>query len=962
MNEYKTHGISNQYNLHSSYKELKKLKKETRNKVRAILSSDEIKSTHLLNRLRKQIHPLEIIQVEKSIAEAIGENTFIPEHFPTTPQTSENYKRICSIEIEKSITLIDKLVSDNFGKIKNFFEDIKELNKLIVRKEFEYADILIGKIFKEYGYSHFILRKSVLLINLKGNEYTNNSNMILRKSGVDKNRIIISSLLHCFQEDYDHLSMKRSIMSIANKGDSNRFTRDIIRTPFHPHAVNNSDLEELLQSSLQSSLIDAIIIIKINYRLLKELRLENTIQALGLISESSPNINEISGLYLDSEDPEDAFYKHSCAWYESDQVLTYRMLQDFFYDSEDSDYINLNNDIVKIINLYVEEKSLNKLADSQKITAHDFHNLQKIEQQGTVTRSSIFNFLVYKSKGDEYVSEENIINIMHNTSSLSKSINIDNIKKLALHCDSDLSKVILYLLVAKKSKSDLDNYELRRLLQSIILRKYNGKIIEFISDISKKSTVVSRFIYDVCTEDFIAKLFHIVKSSAEITETRAALHRWMGDLTKDKAYYDKARNIEIEDQINLVRNEIDDNRIYVDTTRFGEWIDIEVLQELNTLFTVLGHNRIISESDNPQFLSIIERCYKEFCSNKHFGIASYLGRRIRHGTFKGHLYSGVVRIENGYSNLLEKNPQLSKKWSQWKADYEEKIDSVILNKLHIESTSKKEGLLIPNLKNQLKLEMANACVKELIKGFNENGLALDYVNILIEYCWRIAEIDLKSINTNINNSKSSYTNSKPFNELKNCLINEDVQLSKDFIRELQSKINEKITTICGWFKRPQRVSPKISLNLLYKAVISEVKQTFPEFNPEDDGSDDGFELLGGSHHIFYDAFYVVIYNAAKHGKKNGSLIKKFEINYSDSNPFIKISIESEISDEDDEEELSKKLVVSSDDGIENAQLYEDRSGIKKLYNLQIVDRKFIINEISCSNRMVRICFIYNLVH
>lgn len=28
-------------------------------------------------------------------------------------------------------------------------------------------------------------------------------------------------------------------------------------------------------------------------------------------------------------------------------------------------------------------------------------------------------------------------------------------------------------------------------------------------------------------------------------------------------------------------------------------------------------------------------CYSEFCSNNMFGIASYLGRRIRHGTFKG---------------------------------------------------------------------------------------------------------------------------------------------------------------------------------------------------------------------------------------------------------------------------------------------------------------------------------------
>jgi hypothetical protein len=75
--------------------------------------------------------------------------------------------------------------------------------------------------------------------------------------------VITSSLLQCYQEEQDFLSMKRSIMSLRDKGLSNKYTRDITRISFHQHAKDNEDLCEMIQSNLQSSLIDALIIVKV---------------------------------------------------------------------------------------------------------------------------------------------------------------------------------------------------------------------------------------------------------------------------------------------------------------------------------------------------------------------------------------------------------------------------------------------------------------------------------------------------------------------------------------------------------------------------------------------------------------------------------------------------------------------------------------------------------------------------
>ncbi|KRV67128.1 hypothetical protein AO738_25640 [Pseudomonas citronellolis] len=169
----------------------------------------------------------------------------------------------------------------------------------------------------------------------------------------------------------------------------------------------------------------------------------------------------------------------------------------------------------------------------------------------------------------------------------------------------------------------------------------------------------------------------------------------------------------------------------------------------------------------------------------------------------------------------------------------------------------------------------------------------------------------------------------------------------------------------GWFKRPLSVSPKASLPLLYKAVIEEVKETFPDFDAESDFEErNDLELMGGPYHILYDAFYVVVYNAAKHGKPRGIMKREFGIhtNEADKGGKVYIKISSEIKDDDNESLIAERLEVRSDADIENAHLEEIRSGIRKLYQLERADSCFAVDEISCMNRMVNIHLSYKLEH
>ena len=156
------------------------------------------------------------------------------------------------------------------------------------------------------------------------------------------------------------------------------------------------------------------------------------------------------------------------------------------------------------------------------------------------------------------------------------------------------------------------------------------------------------------------------------------------------------------------------------------------------------------------------------------------------------------------------------------------------------------------------------------------------------------------------------------------------------------------------------MAPKASLSLLFKAVIEEVRDTFPLFKDIDGDNQFDFELFGGAYHVIYDALYVIIYNAAKHGKPTSHLEKFYTVD--PSNYKIIVSVSSDIKDSDNEDYINSRLQVDQEMDIDNAQLSEDRSGIKKLYHLMKYDNNFVIEKIECSNRKVNIIFSYKVLH
>ncbi|WP_206666806.1 hypothetical protein [Vibrio metoecus] len=941
--------------------ELKKLKISTRNKVRAVTSSKEKESIQLMNYLRENCSVAELYQAESAIRALSSTNYTLPELFPDVPQVKEKFIRLKNLGLEKELSYIDNAVKSNIGKIESFLDALSEINKSIYQNNLIKAENLIYNAISEFGYSHLLLRKTIFVMSQSEHNEFEKLNKIIATYGIRSNAV--NTLLYCYKEEQDYLSVKRSVMSTKDKGEINKFTRDILRIGFHPHAKDSEDLSQLIQSCLQSSLIDAIFIIKVNKSLIDTSKYQYINYIFNKINDGNGTIIDIASIYSSYKDPEDVFFQRSSAWLENDDIVEYRFLIDHFNDSPESSYFSLTDELLLRVKNNINISCIEDIVDSNKDIT--FGKIKLFEKHSLISNSALFNLVIHMKEGMIHTTENTLIKVMEITRDLARTVNVKFIKTFLLGAPSELSKIIILLLIIKRSKNEADNFNLRRTLQNHLISNYNSDLLSFIKDVANKSLSVAEYTYEVCTEDFISKLSHIISTTEQITETRANLHSWMGESTGDSSYTVRAKNLRIDHKINLVKNELDDNRIYVDTQKFLEWMQDEIAQDLTTALTLSPHDKEEGNPNEVQIVHIISRCYSEFCSNNLFGIASYLGRRLRHGTFKGQLYYSVVNgIEKEYDDVIS-DALISPLWNQFKEDYEKEVESIVKSKLHIKSHSKFEGFLDPEISGSNKIEVLRGCLNNIYSDFESSNNSYNSILLINEYCWRLAESDMRSINSYLKGKKANLIDLHILNEIKSKSLQTQIDEARlaSFTREVHRLVNDKLTEMYGWFKKPQSVSPKASLNLLYKAVVAEVQQSFSKFEPETSFEEkDDIELMGGAYHVLYDALYVIVYNAAKHGKPLGKISRSFSLDKDDTSNFVRVKFDSEILDSSNENQVNELLRIDNESDIDDAQLHEKSSGIKKLFHLQKYDKSFQILNIKCIKRKVCIEMIYRLGH
>ena len=276
----------------------KKLDKGIRSYLRPMLFGEVEKKYKTVNKLRKLKKPDEISDIEEVILLSKKEH-ILPDLFPKEPKILHDEFFLESISVDKHLSILNLTVKKNLEKLTDLLMLISELNNCILKKEYIESENIIKGIIDNYGYSHFLLRKMVLLNELSK---ITNIDLLFIDSEIEfynnsgKNQIL-SSLQQCYDVELSYFNLKKSVMNIS---DFECYLNTIIRIPFLYKKYSNDKSNEdiFLKYNLQSSLIDGLIFLKCNKNIYEYDKFYYLSKIIGLLSDNSIDIDDLARFYL----------------------------------------------------------------------------------------------------------------------------------------------------------------------------------------------------------------------------------------------------------------------------------------------------------------------------------------------------------------------------------------------------------------------------------------------------------------------------------------------------------------------------------------------------------------------------------------------------------------------------------------------------------------------------------------
>lgn len=949
------------------FEELKRFDLRTRNKLRAIFSDGEANAIGRLAHLRGKLGKDEAAALEALLtSSALTKAVRMSPPFPKVSPFFDTLQAHRSIDLNELLSVVEVSALSHKARLIRLANSLQKIDALYAEGNTKAClDCIVGTLEAD-GWSHALLRRVILVReNLGPDAVDDRIEKLVRQAGIKS--IVVASLIQAYTPDQNILTIKRSILNIADQGTINRYTRTLAKLAVQPFANTIQDLAGYLSEVEKCSLIDAIILAKFNSHLFEIGDFPAIAEIANVLGR--PELFEPLVATYDTQhvDGEYLFFKQSSAWLEYEPVRRYRILIDSYYDASREQADVLPPELGQALREWVGGTSLHELVGSSPFTKHTYPTLAKLELSGTVTRSALFNYWLSESEGQIGFEEDDLLILMGRTRDLARTVPIKAARTAAKLAKSGLVKLILFLLLAKRSKNELDHFLLRKLLEDTAFKHHDGSLVKLVKAYQTSHPYVAEYVYDIATEDVLAKLTKLAPHRADIPEIRASLHEWMAAFTNDEHFLQRARAVRIDHQINRVRNEIDDHRIYVDPSRFSSWIEDEMMFELNSALTSTGSGKkgVSVTCDETVISLVMTQSYQAFCSNAVFGIASYIGRRIRHGTFHGHLYSSVVNSMEKHAKFksLFASPQFTAKWSSWKDVYNEAVEKIIAERLHVHSKAKPMGLLTPEAYSPAKLEVLTAAVANISNNYVETTSTADICQTITDYCWRLAELDLVSVIRYLRAQQTPLKNIKFLDqELVPTAAVVSPTLADAFRRELELAIDRKLSTMFGWFKRPSIVAPKASVSLLFAATVAEIKDTIPDFDPQNaDSSKEDIELVGGFYHLVYDSLAIVVGNAAKYADRSRPLHRKFEIVAGKGKRLV-VEMRSSIKPTDDPSNVSADIEARKRADFQDANMYDKKSGISKLMLLASNRQDFVLDQYAVAGNEVHVRLIYALEH
>lgn len=568
----------------------------------------------------------------------------------------------------------------------------------------------------------------------------------------------------------------------------------------------------------------------------------------------------------------------------------------------------------------------------------------------TFFRTMAFIHLV--SKGSNFIEQEPdaVVELMGKTRELARLVPKENLRQLLTSQNHPITQLmLLFLLIIDKPRT-LDSFRFRSQLQSVVSSLFKGEIIFFLRYFDKLAPSATSTIINALDESTLSQMPRLIDRGENVYRVRADVMEWYGVTHEDEVSLERASQLRLDRKLQSIRGQINDARLSVDSQRFYDWLADSHLQKLSTSvrdgsfklpdFTTFkgaamsGVEAVMAHRD-PGYVALLElaEIFKAFCADTNFGVSSFLGRRIRHGTLRGTLMGAVEDFETSAVGLeLLAKPSIAETYETWRTRYEAKVDAFEKG-LYFKSEQNVDGILSARVDSQFKFDILLTAFNALRKQFGEDGHFNNLPQLVESYCWLLLSSELERLQSLLANWRMDWGVIPPRGPIIGVYREEDGEYN-DLAREVNTSTDRAFHSVMSWFKKPSSLIPEATLPEIIDVTILEAKDEFRLFDPKVDRISLCEEnLVGAVYYHAYDALNIVVKNAAKHGDPRGPLTLKASVSQFRGAKVLDIAVTSLLPAGTAQENVEREINYRRSLGPDAADSFQGKSGIRKLMKM-----------------------------
>lgn len=925
-----------------------------RNLMRGILSAENEQSAkRTLESLRREAGPADAA-VSFAILQSAPDTHHLPlpPAFPETCQDVDRAPFYAAAPLEIELCAQGVRLARHSDKLIAAIRKVAELNEAILEGDADLAATLFAQYGEMYGVSFMVAQKAISVRHsggATGDRRSVHSNVIAPFLS-PRRQIIAVAFEDSIDAERDYVRVRRTFLNFVAKGQLEVFDAAIIADLFAPHRLEGAAPSQRIQAYGRWSALDCTAAL---YRLRRTFQLAGDADGIELIdavipddvanawAEAFPSIDVIrllSRIGIEDQFYDRALFAHIPAWSEYQELFDHRLhIEVAMAERLDGRFPVVMKNAASIVEPRHRIDEL--LADGPP-----GFSLGKIDPASSGGFHRTIALVASQEAGTlQEPDGANLSALLDQTIDVASMFSREELARLLPRKRDDLLYEFLRTAVTNdQEESKVSNHALRRSLQQLVISSFGGDVVKLLEHVDTERHHVSKHLFNLCTEAFLTELYDLFEEADQVTEAHANILEWWGDRANDEDAQLRARSHRLTLRLRKVRGAIEETRIYVDPLRFIAWIGETYSGELRTL--ALQADAILADPDRStslkdrvkvavqprmKLLELLDRCYEEFCTNKLYGVTSFVGRRIRHGTLHGHLVLEMKpEIDNAISEFRHIAPRFAAFLESWFAKFDAAVQIMAADRVHVRSKEKARGLIVATIDEAEKSQAANRMVEEVAKSMAERPQLAMSAALIHEYCWLVFESDLNRTRDAMEELRRDFVINVDDKLVERADIDRRVS---ERIRSINSALQQRFEVVRYWFTRPTNQSPSASIGLLFEAVRDEVGQRFPTFKPfiEVTGASE-VDLIGHRFHFFYDALYILVGNAAKHSRSDGTLKVHVASDFGDERyNYVTVSVASELACERrdlDRAGIEAAMVAE----IGDAMMKNKNSGIRKL--------------------------------